>query len=89
VRLWDITDPRHPGPPTILTGHTDTVGSVAFRPDGRSITSGSTDATARLWDIDIDRTATRVCAVAYPRITRAEWGQYFPGLAYQPTCQQR
>jgi WD40 repeat protein/transcriptional regulator with XRE-family HTH domain len=86
VRLWDITDPRHPGPPAVLTGHTDIVLSVAFTPDGRTITSGSIDATARLWDIDVGRTARRICAVAYPRITRAEWSQYFPGLSYQPPC---
>ena len=35
-----------------LTGHTDTVMSVAFAPDGRRALSGSTDRTLRLWDLE-------------------------------------
>jgi WD40 repeat protein len=34
----------------ILEGHTDTVLSVAFSPDGQSVVSGSGDNTVRVWD---------------------------------------
>lgn len=33
-----------------LSGHTDTVRSADFRPDGRQIVTGSDDGTARIWD---------------------------------------
>jgi WD40 repeat protein/serine/threonine protein kinase len=35
---------------TTLTGHTDTIRSVAFSPDGQRIASGSRDGSVRLWD---------------------------------------
>ena len=34
-----------------LKGHSDTVSSVSFSPDGKRIVSGSGDKTLKVWDI--------------------------------------
>ncbi len=85
ARLWDVGDPRHPRPLSTLTGHTNSVRSVAFSPDGHTLATVSDDTTARLWETNVDSVVARICDIT-PAITKSEWGQYLPGLPYQPPC---
>jgi WD40 repeat protein len=60
------------GPP--LTGHTDIVTCVSYRPDGRLLATGSYDHTVRLWDL-----TTRQVMRTLEGHTQAVWG-----LAWSP-----
>ena len=48
VYVWNFQNPEEP---TLLTGHTDYVTSLAFSPDGKRLVSGASDDTTRLWDV--------------------------------------
>lgn len=70
VRLWDTQTPKLKA---TLTGHTSTIDTVRYSPDGKIIatTAGGTDDTVRLWDAGTGETKavltgyTHINALAY------------------------
>jgi WD40 repeat protein len=53
IHLVDFSRGRAIG---VLKGHTDTVGSMAFSPDGKRLVSASSDRTARIWNLETRQT---------------------------------
>ena len=51
MRLWDA---KNGAPIGKLEGHTSSIYSVNFSPDGRTVVSGSREMTLRIWDVRPD-----------------------------------
>ena len=52
IWLYDVATTRELA---LLTGHTRSVSSVSFAPDGKTLASGGRDGTIRLWDVESKR----------------------------------
>ena len=50
IKLWDLREGRRHREPTEALGRS--LDSVAFSPDGRTLSSGSWDNTIKLWDLE-------------------------------------
>ncbi len=63
IELWDTNRSQRIA---TLVGHTGTVSSVAFFPDGRRLVSGGEDRTIRIWDLKTSEQLLELRGHAYP-----------------------
>ena len=64
-----------------LEGHTDSVNSVAFSPDGATVATGSSDYTARLWSATTGAELLRLCLLYTSPSPRDQRGSRMPSSA--------
>jgi DNA-binding beta-propeller fold protein YncE len=55
-------------------------------PDGTRVLMPTDTGDAVLWEVDPAAWARLACGLADRPLTRSEWRQYLPGLAYDPAC---
>ncbi|WIY02627.1 hypothetical protein QRX60_01770 [Amycolatopsis mongoliensis] len=83
IRLWDVARRE---PYAVLPEEADRVYAVQYAPDGHTLVATVADGTVRFAETDSGRATARICAVAAPRITEAEWSANLPGIDYGPPC---
>jgi WD40 repeat protein len=90
TELWNVAARQQIGS-TLITSNSQT---VAWSPDGKTLAVGMSDGTVQIWNLAGLRAAgtpAYLCAQAGAgqTITRAQWAQDAPGVAYQDVCPSR
>jgi WD40 repeat protein len=60
--------------------------ALAFSRDGRTLSTGSEDNTARLWNMHVPSWQQRLCDLAGRNLTESEWDEFLPDRPLQKTC---
>jgi WD40 repeat protein len=84
IHLWDLSEARlHE---TALQGHENTILSLTFTADSKSLISGGTDGQIIWWDLDEASWSYRACQMANRKLTKQEWSDYVGQGARESVC---
>jgi WD40 repeat protein len=86
ARLWDIGHPHRPAHITDFS-FAHPIKALTMTPDGRRLFVATDENVVQQRYLDTEDVAKRICTIAYPRISQAEWRKHFHNLPYQPPCQ--
>ncbi len=81
IQLWRWDGKETETKPIILAGHSGTISSLAFTPQG--LVSSAGDGTVRLWELSTQGLIQRGCQSAGRNLTLKEWKTYIPSEPYQ------
>jgi WD40 repeat protein len=85
IRLWDVSGDKLAPVGSPLSGHSGTVNSVKFSPDGERIVSGSADGSLRLWPVEAS--PDDLCAKLSSNMTHEQWDAWVsPDIGYMKVC---
>ncbi|UKY48825.1 WD40 repeat domain-containing protein [Streptomyces inhibens] len=76
-------------PRATLHGHTSSVRSVAFSPDGKTLATVSDGSFVRLWGVaipDAVEAGREICRALHRDFTKEEQPSYLQGQASDPPC---
>ena len=69
---------------------TSTVEDLAFSPDGHTLATSNANGVVRLWQgflwRDFADLKQQVCSLVVGNVSRDDWRDLAPGLAYRTTC---
>ncbi|MFI1014729.1 helix-turn-helix domain-containing protein [Streptomyces sp. NPDC020965] len=84
VRLWDTASNRPLGGPLLTSG--DSVVSLSFSKDGKTLTVDGDHTPPRTYPVDPDRVADAVCERSGGGLHADEWKQHISNLPHRKTC---
>jgi WD40 repeat protein/energy-coupling factor transporter ATP-binding protein EcfA2 len=85
VRVWDIGNPREPSAVASFD-FSHQIRTLSMSADGRQLFVATEENVAHRRHLDVDDVAKRICTLAYPTISPADWRAHFKDLPYTPPC---
>lgn len=87
--LWDTTKLDDPRPYVTLSAYKGAVFDATFAHSGTTLAGAGPDTVVRLWGVDPDVVADRLCGSRTTPLTDDERDRYLPGVAVPELCPRR